>query len=238
MDVEFREATIPEIADFLTKKDEGLNIVIQQNIQDIRVSLKLRNVTSLQVLNALPFATERSVEIEDLPDGIVGVKGVVPQAFGEDGMPLRPECRIFSLAAYLAGKDEKAGAEAIEQFHRSLNAAVDMLNAASPQSRVKMPQLQVNPETRLLIAVGMRDDLAVVEQLVAALQGNAAAPVYGYRNESARGPMGSPGAGLPGLPGSPPVPGTPIGIPGIAPGEPPGAGNAPRPVPTVPATKR
>jgi len=244
MDVDFKDATIAEIVEFLAKKDEGLNVVVQQTVKAIQVSLKLRNVTSQQVLNALPFATEGGVDIETLPDSMVGVKAAMsPQNIGSDGLPIRPECRIFSLAAYLAGKDEKVRDIAIEQFHRSLDSAVQMLNDASPQTRVKTPQLQVNPETKLLIAVGLPDDLAVVEQLVTALQGNASAPVYGYRKDAPRAPMG-----LPGLPGglSPQPPAAPpVGIPGIAPGQEvpnstpkaPGASNALQPVPTVPATR-
>ena len=244
MDVDFKDATIDEVIGFLSKKGEGFNAVVQQNVKNLKVSLKLRNVTVQQVLSALPFATEGGVELEDLPDGIVGVKaGVQPQSVGEDGLPIRPECRIFSLASYLAGKDEKAGAVAIEQFQRSLDAAVQMLNDASPQARAKTPQMQVNPETKLLIAVGLRDDLAVVEQLVGALQGNASAPVYGYR-KGAGAPMAWPAA--PGMPGAPVAP-PPIGIPGTVPGletiptpkapGAPGAGNTPQPVPSVPATR-
>jgi hypothetical protein len=250
MNVEFKEATIAEVIEFLAKKDAGFNAVVQPSVQTCRVSLKLRNVTSGQVLSALPFASEGAVELENLPDvEIVGVKAVMPPAVvGEDGLPIRPECRIFSLAAYLAGKDEKAGAAAIEQFHRSLNAAVEMLNNASPQARVKTPQLQVNPETKLLIAVGLPDDLAVVEQLVTALQGSSAAPIHGYRKEGSRTPMALPGMGMPGgpQPGGPPsveVPGIPPGgLPGSGPNalapRAPGAGAPPQPVPNVPALKR
>ena len=249
MDVEFRDASIAEVIEFLSKKDEGFNAVVQQNVNGIGVSLKLRNVTTQQVLSALVFASEGNVELEDLPDGIVGVKAAVPpQSVGADGLPIRPECRIFSLAGYLAGKDERAGAAAIDQLHRSLETAVQMLNDASPQARVKTPQLQVNPETKLLIAVGMPDDLAVVEQLVSALQGNVAAPQYGYR-KAAGAPMAPPGAGMPGALSPQPVAPPPIIAPGgVLGGSPtagqdaptpkaPAAGNAPQPVPTVPATR-
>jgi type II secretory pathway component GspD/PulD (secretin) len=244
MDVNFKDAPIADVIEFLSKKDEGFNVVVQQNVKDIGVSLKLRNVSAQQVLNALPFASEGTVQLEDLPDGIVGVKAAMPpQAFGNDGLPIRPECRIFSLSAYLAGKDEKAGAAAIEQFHQSLDAAVRMLNNASPQTGVKVPQLQVNPETKLLIAVGMPDDLAVVEQLVGALQWNAGGAGSWYR-KGAGAPVASPAAGMPGAPPPQPVAPPPIGIPGAVPGldtiptpKAPGAGNVPQPVPTVPATK-
>lgn len=249
MDLDLKDATIAEVIDLLSKNDEGFNAVVQQNVKGIKVSLKLRNVTTQQVLSALTFASENSVELEELPDGIVGVKATVPpQSVGENGLPIRPECRIFSLAAYLAGKDERAGAAAIEQFHQSLDAAVRMLNNASPQTGVKVPQLQVNPETKLLIAVGMPDDLAVVEQLVGALQWNVGAAGYGYR-KGAGAPVALPPAGAPGALSPQPVAPPLIGIPGIAPGsppagaqdapapKPPGAGNASQPLPTVPATR-
>jgi hypothetical protein len=256
MDVHFKEATISEVIEYLGKNDESFNAVVQPNVQGIKVSLKLRNVTTQQVLAALTFASEGNVELEDLPDGIVGVKSTVAsQIVGEDGLPIiRPECRIFSLAGYLAGKDERAVAVAIEQFHRSLETAVQMLDDASPQSRVKTPQLQVNPETKLLIAVGLPNDLAVVEQLVGALQGNVGAAVYGYRG-GAGAPVALPAPGMPGAlspqpVGPPPLaPQPPIGIPGIAPRgssaaehdvpapRAPGAGNTPQPAPIVPATR-
>jgi len=240
MDVDFKDATIAEVIESLSKKDDGFNSVVQPSLKDVKVSLKLRNVTTQQVLSALTFASEGGVELEDLPDGIVGVKATrSPQTFDSDGRPIRPECRIFSLAGYLVGKDEKAGHAAIEQFHQSLEAAVQMLNQASPQSSVKVPQLQVNPETKLLIAVGMPDDLAVVEQLVGALQGNS-----WYRKGSGAS-VAVPTAGMSGALSPQPVAPPPVGIPGAVPRldtpiptpKAPGPGNAPQPAPTVPATK-
>jgi hypothetical protein len=188
-DTEFAGTAIGHVVEFLSERlPSGMNIVTQGQMDNIRTTLKLRNVTVLEVLEALRFSTGNRIEIGNLTDNIIFVRKVV-EPINSDS---KPECRIYSLATYLSSRDENEQKRAIVQLEDSLQLAIEMLRQADPASDAASPQLKVNSSTKLLIAVGRPADLGVVSQLVSALEGHVVrvpAPTKGQA------------APLPGIPG-------------------------------------
>src|SRR5688572_22848535 len=64
--ISFNESTIRDVVEILDKKAGGLNVIVQPKVQNIVVTLKLRNVSAAQVLEAIPFATEGRVQVIQL----------------------------------------------------------------------------------------------------------------------------------------------------------------------------
>jgi hypothetical protein len=166
--VSFEEASIADILDYIAGRQPAINILATDSVKSIRVSLRLSNVNTAQLLEAIVYATEGRVEAGTLAGGIRYLR-LAPQFPGER----RPETRIFNLSTYLAGKDETQQARAVDELQKTILSTNEMLRQADPSSRARVPQMRVNASTRLLIAVGQREDLEVLEQLVNALQGEA-----------------------------------------------------------------
>lgn len=215
--LEFKEATLQEAADFLAKQFEGANFVVPPNVARLRVTVKLRNVTLDQALQAIAFATENRLQINQVAENVHGFS----IADGQPGSAPdeRAMCRIFSLAsapAFIGIAPDKVN-KMVTELNETLENAINMLRRAEPTSTVETPPLQFHPSTKLLIAVGKPAELAIVEQLVMALGGGGS-------------PITDPATGLPGYPF------TPAGSP-VAPGQGavgfPGGGGAAPPPPAV-----
>jgi hypothetical protein len=193
--VQFEDATIAEAVEYIAQKVPGVNILVPESVKSVRISLNLRNVNTAQLLEAIAYTTEGRVETGELGGGVRYLK-LSPGAQEE----ARPESRIYNLAAYLGNKDAPQQAEAVEELEKTLIMTVEMLQQADPSSRARLPRMKVNSATRLLIAVGRPEDLAVLEQLVEALQGQAmAVPRPWPRRDGATGNR-TPGRPAPGDP--------------------------------------
>jgi hypothetical protein len=189
--VEFKDAAVSEAVDFLLAKVPDANILTQANVRAIPVTLSLRNVTLAQALQALQFTTGNQILVENSEENMFQLTRNADAASQAE----RPQVRIFSLATYLGGnKDERAQAEAIKYLEDALSSAVSMVHSADPGSDAQVPRLQVNRSTKLLIAVGRKSDLALVEQLAAAVEGNVMV-VPGAGGGASMGGM-SPGGNL------------------------------------------
>jgi hypothetical protein len=204
--LQFREASIEEAAEFLAKQFEGANFVVPATVARLRVTLKLRNVTLEQALQAIAFATENRVNTSQVAENVYGFSFIGAEQRGSPPEE-RAACRIFSLASApsFAGNSPDKVNKMIEELKGTLDSAIKMLRDAEPTSSVDVPQLQFHPSTKLLIAVGKPEELAIIEQLVSALGG------------------GAPEIPQPGVPGA-------AGAAGGFPGNPAGFGNpAPKP---------
>jgi hypothetical protein len=186
--VDFRDATIEEVVDFISKKTGGLNILIPDSVRHIPVTFKLQNVNAVQILDAIEFTTEGRVQSGTRPGNVHYLR----LGDGAAGMA-KPECRVFSIATYLSYKDEKGQEVAIRELNETLRTAMDMLKQADPASQASNPRMQVNAGTKLLIAVGRPEELAVLEQVVTALQGQ----VVPVPPPARRGGMMMPGRNVP-----------------------------------------
>jgi hypothetical protein len=147
--VDFRDATIEEVVDFISKKTGGLNILVPDSVRHIPVTFKLQNVNAVQILDAIEFTTEGRVQSGTRPGNVHYLR----LGDGAAGMA-KPECRVFSIASYLGNKDEKGQEVAIRELNETLRTAMDMLKQADPASQASNPRMQVNAGTKLLIAVG------------------------------------------------------------------------------------
>ena len=213
--LQFNEASLQEAADFLAKQFEGANFVVPPKVARMRVTVKLRNVTLDQALQAIAFATENRLQTNQVAENVYGFS----IADGQPGSAPdeRAMCRIFSLAsapAFIGIAPDKVN-KMVAELKETLENAINMLRRAEPTSTVETPPLQFHPSTKLLIAVGKPAELAIVEQLVSALGGGGMAL-----------PEAASPAGVPGFPTTPS--GLPFAPGGSAPGpaSSPGAGAA------------
>jgi hypothetical protein len=175
--LEFRDATLQEAVDYLASKFEGMNIVVPASVAQLRVTIKLRNVTLDQALEAIAFATQNQVTVNRLNENIYGF-APTNQAPAGPGVPLeKPACRIFALAdapQFAGSPDSDNATKLIAEVKASIDQAIELLRSADPQSSVERPSLEFHPATKLLIAVGRSEELGIVEQLVSALGGTKA----------------------------------------------------------------
>jgi hypothetical protein len=175
--LEFREATLQEVADYLGTKFAGMNLVVPASVAQLRVTIKLRSVTLDQALEAIAFATQNQVTVNRLNDDIYGFAPTNQVPAGLGPPPEKPACRIFALAdapQFAGPPDSENASKLIAEFKGSIDRAIAMLRNADPQSSVEPPSLEFHPATKLLIAVGRSEELGIVEQLVSALGGTKA----------------------------------------------------------------
>lgn len=206
------DASIQELARLLEAQFEGANFVVPQTVANVRVTLKLRNVTLDQALQAIGFATENRVLAEEITENVYGFR-LIPRTM-PDGQP-EPQTAVRVLS--LAGAPQLGGEaspdtfkKVVEELELAFNDAIAMLREADPASTVEQPRLKFHPSTRLLVAVGKPEELNIVEQLVAALGGGFAPVNAGFS-------AGPGGPAIPGLPGFFPGSGAPGAVPGGAP---------------------
>ena len=191
-EVYFDNLPLTEVANFLSQQFPELNFIVPEGARDENVPpLKLRNVTLDEILKAIELASEGRIrggvpntgfainQATGLPladanarrnlvtFSIGSLPGILPPA----RMPEKAEvlCRVFSLGPYLAYyRSEKEVDAAIQSLYEALDIAWNMLGK---QVRiVNKPELKIHPGTKLLIAVGREQELAVIDQVVKQLQ--------------------------------------------------------------------
>ena len=145
--------------------------------------LELRNVTLDEILTALQIATAGRLEGARVPDAKSSQPNNQMVAFTlrPPAPPAPPapalakpatNCRVFSLARYLGGREGKELDLAIKNIHVALDLCWAMLDAAAAPGRA--PRLSVHSETKLLIVVGEEPQLDVIAQVIKELSEGAA----------------------------------------------------------------
>ena len=183
--VGFDGLPLSEVVNKLREDFPELNFIVKEKARSETVSLILRSVTLEEFLKAIEPATDDRVRViwpTNNNDRLVifdrrrGSGGPIDPA---TGLPMSDSsqkiCRVFNLSKYLANKSQKEADAAIEGLVDSLLAtAWQMLRQANGEQEEDRPQLNIHRGTGLLIAVGRREDLDILEQVVKELQGSAA----------------------------------------------------------------
>jgi type II secretory pathway component GspD/PulD (secretin) len=174
VDLNFQDAYLSEVAEFLTERFPGTNFVVPPKAAQIRISMKLRNVTLAQTLEAIAFASENRVKSQELTEDMFGFQ---PTLELENESPGKVTCRMFSLAApieALSDHSEKGQNDFFAELNSTIEGATKLLHEADPLADVESPRLQFHPATKLLVVVGKPAALNMVEQFVFAMGGRSA----------------------------------------------------------------
>jgi hypothetical protein len=203
-DIEFVQDPMSEVVDYLRENlsGENVNFVLSDEIADVEVNLRLRNVSFAQLTKALEISSGGRVQIEAVEAGLYHVRpGEVRY------VPLKPVLRVFNLSKYLSGKPDTESARAIEDLMRTVDLAFDMLNDAkrsangSKSAKSKKPlNSQFHPGTKLMLVIGSPEDVDVFHEVTSQLLEQPRAPSRGSYGMGMRGGMddGSEGDGMEG----------------------------------------
>ena len=180
---DFNSDNLPldEIVKELRRKFPELNYIVKEKARSQPVSLMLRAVTLDEFLKALEAATDGRVHViwpTNNGDRLIifdkgrGSGTAIDPATGLP-MPGGEEkiCRVFNLSKYLGRTSDKSIDAAIKEVVDSLETAWSMLRQANGDQE-EIPKLNLHRGTKLLIAVGRREDLDILEQVVKELQGS------------------------------------------------------------------
>jgi hypothetical protein len=191
-EIDFGNVPLAEVAKDLTDQFRGINFVVPESARGEPVPhLILRNVTLNEILKAIEIASEGRIHSAPSNTGIsidpatglpVTTRAENSQrnlvAFSIAPLPgyptaarEKPTCRVFSLAPYLAYKSERDAQRAVKELYDALHVAWSMLKKY--QRDVQEPTLTIHEGTKLLIAVGRAEELAVIDQVVKQLQGGS-----------------------------------------------------------------
>jgi len=184
--VGFDGLPLSEVVNKLRQDFPELNFIVKEKARSEVVFLILRSVTLEEFLKAIEPATEGRVRViwpTNTDDRlIIFDKG---QRFTEvdpsTGLPThygfgdQKICRVFNLSRYLERATDKGIDAAIKEIVDSLETAWSMLREANGDQE-DIPKLNIHRGTKLLIAVGRREDLDILEQVVKELQGSASGP--------------------------------------------------------------
>jgi hypothetical protein len=182
-----------EIIKELRHQFPEINFLIKQqtdtefDVSSFSVKMVLRAVTLQEILKALELAAQRPLQITGGPDErlVVFEAKPAPAAVDASGLPLASiQTRVFNISRYLGSRTEKEAAEAMKELENVLHTAGDMQMAASRGERPFRPRLSLHRGTKLLIAVGRPDELAIVEQVVTELQSTLGQPTLPARPAS------------------------------------------------------
>ncbi len=146
-----------------------LNAIVPSEERDVQIPpMKLTNVTVPELFEALRMAsTKRVYGINMIIESVYGfeTKGQGADAvwcFHSHKPPTPPAspdvCRFFQLAEYLDNFT-------IEDITTAIQTGWDLLGEKAT------PRLKFHPETKLLIAVGQRQQIGTIEDVLAALRG-------------------------------------------------------------------
>jgi hypothetical protein len=128
---------------------------------------RLRNVTLAEFLQVLEQATERPIQIVGKP----GDRLVVFDSKAGPVEAVQPiETRVLSLAEYIGQRDGNALRERLSEFYSVLEHACMTFESANKGKRHVKPTINFHEGTKLLIVVGRPDELALVQEIVSALQ--------------------------------------------------------------------
>jgi hypothetical protein len=104
--------------------------------------------------------------------------------------------KAFSLHRYLEGKSQEESAVALARLEQTLEDAWNMLAQGEEGGPApEKPRLSIHRNTKILIAVGLPEQLAAIEEIINALQG----PAPMSSRDAGGNPRGTPGAGDSGL---------------------------------------
>jgi len=199
---EFVSDNLPldEIIRQLRQQFPEINFLIKQQDADIEVGaisvrMTLRAVTLPEILAALELAAQRPIQIAGGPDGrlvVFEAKVPAPPTDPATGLPVQPAIltRVFNMTRFLQSRPETEADVAMREVENVLHTAGEMLKDSNG-GRGFDPKLNLHRGTKLLIAVGRPDELAVVEQVVMELQNPYGAPRIPERPP--RGPRPGPG---------------------------------------------
>jgi len=175
-DVRLEGVPYSEVAAGLAKSFPEINFVVTPGESDeLAVSLSLRNVTLDDIFTAMNLATGGRVQAAKINDRMVNFKLV--EAAASEPSP-KKICRAFSLSRYLSGRSDKETDTALVELEDALKQCWTMLQKANPTDiALQRPELSLHPTTKLLIVVGVPEQLAVVEEVVNQLEGVPAQPM-------------------------------------------------------------
>ena len=173
-----------EIIQLLRRDFPELNFLIKQqsetdvDVSSISVKMTLRAVTLEEILKALELAADRPIQITRSPEDrlVIFENKPGPVAVDATGLPIQSHVstRVFNISRYLESRTDKEIATAMQEVQDVLQT-VGRMYAETHQGNWKFnPRLNIHRGTKLLIAVGRPDELAVVEQVVMELQGGPA----------------------------------------------------------------
>jgi hypothetical protein len=186
VNMQFDDMDLKAIVSFLRDKFQGANFMVQPKAETVRVTLNVRNVGFEQALQAIAFASEGRVAVERMDYHFYGL--VLTDSTGNPAQ--KPTCRVFNLSGAQDFSDAHPDAF-LDEIKNSVQETVVALHNADPAATVVVPELQFHRSTRLLVAVGKPDSLAIVEQFVVALGGRSTEMAQPIKN------------GFPGVPGAP-----------------------------------
>jgi hypothetical protein len=174
-EIEFDQDPMFEVVDFLrdNMSDENVNFVLSDEIADVEVNVRLRNVSFSQLTKAIEMASGGRVQIEAVETGLYHVRpGEVAS------VRTQPILRVFNLSKYLSGKADQEAARAIEDLMDTVEMAFDMLNDAkrsaigSRSAKSKKPlDSKFHPGTKLMLVIGSPADVEVFHEVTSQLLG-------------------------------------------------------------------
>jgi hypothetical protein len=158
-----------EVATVLAKSFPEINFVVTPGEIEQAVSLNLRSVTLDDIFAAMNLATRGCVQAAKINDRMVNIK--VVEAVASEPTP-KKVCRAFSLSRYLSGRADDQRELALKELEDALDQCWMMLQKANPTDpTLQRPELSLHSTTKLLIVVGVPEQLAVVEEVVNQLEG-------------------------------------------------------------------
>ena len=188
IDIEFNGLDLSAAMEFVRAQLPELNVVVPPRLASTPIGqLKLHNVTLAGLVQAITAATDGVVNGEFVNDEYL--------TFTNDQAERAPEpvCRVLSLRQYLGGKNERDADRAIDELTEVVTLACKQLERGRNGSHVAAPEFSVHRATKLLIAVGAPEAVAIVEEVVSAASGTSTGnnPNTGF----GVGPTGLPGFG-------------------------------------------
>jgi hypothetical protein len=163
----------PEI-NFLIKTQGDLDT--EPGTTEIPVAVRLNSVTLAEILKALELGAARPIQITGAPDErlVVFERQRNPKPAVQIEAENRIITRVFNLGSYLAGRSDEEINPALEQLYEVVDLTGKLLRneggARESGARDFSPRLHVHKNTKLLIAVGRADELAVVSEVITRLQ--------------------------------------------------------------------
>ncbi len=199
VNMQFVDEDLKDIISFLRDHFPGANFMVQPKAENVRVTLNVRNVGMEQALQAVAFASDGRLAVSRMDYHFYGLILTDPAANSSQ----KPTCRVFNLSGAQDFSDGRADAF-LDEMKESIMQTMAILRHADTASSLEMPELQFHRATRLLVAVGKPDSLAIVDQFVVALGGRATDMSQPAKNaapgvSAGRGGFGGVGSYAPGI---------------------------------------
>ncbi len=164
--IDFEAHPLVEIVDYLRSEFDGVNFILDEELADETLTLRLRRVTLEDILQAISLATRGLVQCDVVSESLVHVR-TEPAPHEESSL------EAFSLKSYFADY-EGDDSDALKELYRVLEQGLAMVRTANGKRyQGKMPQLNIHHKTKLLIVAGTKSDLSVVSSIIGALEKHA-----------------------------------------------------------------